>query len=206
MDRPQPIFVGYRVKRITRASRDLRDRATHYGRLIKEVASVSDCLAAPPADWQSRGGFNPAGCYNTPEAAEASMAPGEDSLFARYAYEIFPVKFDGEHASPIDLEAFFDAPPSSFPAGHPPNEYRLIGYDLVNAEPATPAQEGVAPTMARFDCSPLSCNDMAAECRGNRYCLLDSWEEVAPAAARFLAEHAEPGPYHVFAVYRRDVK
>ena len=51
------------------------------------------------------------------------------------------------------------------------------------------------------ECSPLSCNSLAAEVETNTRCLLQSFEQ-----ARALLEHgtfnnSEPGPFRIFAVY-----
>jgi hypothetical protein len=66
----------------------------------------------------------------------------------------------------------------------------LRGFDVVSFS------AGNAP-----ECSPLSCNGLAADIPVNRYCLLESVAEARAAldAGRFTA--AEPGPYRIMAVY-----
>ena len=66
----------------------------------------------------------------------------------------------------------------------------LRGFDVVAYDTGT--QPG---------CSPLSCNNLAAEIPVSRFCLFDTLEAARAAvdAGRFL--NSEPGPYHIIAVW-----
>lgn len=53
-----------------------------------------------------------------------------------------------------------------------------------------------------FECSPLSCNNMAKEFAVNRHCLVDDLDQAGSVAERFAVEEPEPGPYYVIEVWR----
>jgi hypothetical protein len=66
----------------------------------------------------------------------------------------------------------------------------LAGYDV-----ATFAA-GTSP-----ECSPLSCNGLAAELAANRHCLFESLEQAKQSLETGKFDHSEPGPFRIFAVY-----
>jgi hypothetical protein len=71
-----------------------------------------------------------------------------------------------------------------------PKEKFIEGYDIVTFS------QGVSP-----ECSPLSCNNLAADIPTNRHCLLDSFEEAKHLLESGLFNNSEPGPFRIFAVY-----
>jgi hypothetical protein len=48
-----------------------------------------------------------------------------------------------------------------------------------------------------FECSPLSCNSIAAEYPVNAHCLLDDLAMAVAAAEHFSIEQPEPGMYYI---------
>ena len=48
---------------------------------------------------------------------------------------------------------------------------------------------------ARFECSPLSCNQMAPEYPVNEHCLIDDLDTAVAMARAFAVGKPEPGPY-----------
>jgi hypothetical protein len=48
---------------------------------------------------------------------------------------------------------------------------------------------------------PLSCDSLATEVETNQHCLLSSFERAQQLFEEGAFEHAEPGPYRIFAVY-----
>jgi len=66
------------------------------------------------------------------------------------------------------------------------DEYRMIGCDAVSRS-----------TGFNFECSPLSCNTLAADFPVNKYCLADTLPDEIEMALAFSKEQAEPGPYFV---------
>lgn len=51
-----------------------------------------------------------------------------------------------------------------------------------------------------FECSPLSCNSMAADYHANEFCLFPSLEAAIIGAERFSIEQPEPGDYYIVEV------
>lgn len=74
----------------------------------------------------------------------------------------------------------------------PPSESDLEGFDVVTFRPENSSQ----PL-----CSPLSCNNLAAEIPTNLHCLLQSFDEAKDALDHGKFEDGEQGPYRIFAVY-----
>lgn len=72
----------------------------------------------------------------------------------------------------------------------PPPAKVLEGYDVVTFSAGT-----------RAECSPLSCNGLAADIEVNRHCLLASFERAKQLLEEGRFKNTEPGPYRVFAVY-----
>jgi hypothetical protein len=73
-----------------------------------------------------------------------------------------------------------------------PPSFISIGFDAVSKS-----------TSDFFECSPLSCNHMAAQIAGvNRYCLMNTVDEDVELAERFSIDGPEPGPYYVIEVLR----
>ena len=56
------------------------------------------------------------------------------------------------------------------------------------------------PDVLGLECSPLSCNGLAAEFEINEFCLLPSLDQAVDAAERFSREQPEPGDYYVVEV------
>lgn len=71
-----------------------------------------------------------------------------------------------------------------------PAERALEGYDVVTFSVRTSAE-----------CSPLSCNSLAAEVQTNQHCLLASLEQARQLLEDGKFKNTEPGPYRIFAVY-----
>ena len=74
--------------------------------------------------------------------------------------------------------------------------FERLGYDL-----ASRSQDN------KFECSPLSCNDLAADVPVNRHCLLDDAESAFALAETLEVAgqpmRGEPGPYFVVEVWRQ---
>jgi hypothetical protein len=72
-----------------------------------------------------------------------------------------------------------------------PLSFESLGFDSVNKS---------MESVLGFECSPLSCNSMAAEMRTNEYCLFHSLDAAIVGATRFSIEQPEPGDYYVVEV------
>jgi len=71
-----------------------------------------------------------------------------------------------------------------------PDKKILEGFDIATFS------VGTSP-----ECSPLSCNALAAEIKTNCHCLLDSFDEAKQSLESGKFKHSEPGPFRIFAVY-----
>ncbi|MCB9638841.1 MAG: hypothetical protein H6728_07325 [Myxococcales bacterium] len=155
---------------------------------VKDLCSVSGCISHDFADYIDAWKHNGFWLFDQPSIM-ADIAEGWGISLAEmtlFYYEGYEKEYDEEDFSWVDYE-----PEASFPlAVVPPKEKSLLGYDLVSFS------MGNSP-----ECSPLSCNGLAAELPVNEHCLLDSLEEAKEILEKGLLRKAEPGPYRVIAVY-----
>jgi len=150
---------------------------------VAEICSVSHCINAAPPGWINRWLHNDLGFYNQPPEARAAWQP-QPAKLSLFAYRLLPHRFAQGRAEP------FAAP--QFPVEPLPQDFVLLGFDAVSRS-----------VSAFFECSPLSCNGLAAEVPVNRYCLVDTLAEAAALAERCSREEPEPGPYYVVEVLRQ---
>lgn len=159
---------------------------------VREIASVSHCIAKPFAQYVSYWAHNGMWLFDSPEAIFELMAreglatPGDARL---YYYEAYPLEleWDGlalpdEGWRPYATDELAPTSPVAPAAKH------LLGYDVV-------AYGDV------IECSPLSCNSMADELPVNAYCLFDSFETAKAAVDDERFKGCEEGNYRIFAVY-----
>lgn len=161
---------------------------------IQEICSVSECIAPGPPDWVDRWVHNDFGFCNSIEEALSLVPPG-DEQYAVHAFEILPVRFAKGCRSPLAIDRPLGGQEKLFrPVGPEPlsEEFVPLGYDVASTT-HTPF----------FECSPLSCNNLAASVAVNRYCLVDDLPAAEALAVRFSLEEPEPGDYFVLRVRRR---
>jgi hypothetical protein len=160
---------------------------------VAAIYSVSGCISKFFCDYIDHWKHNGYWFFDDPaliaEVAEAASTPlAGHQLFY---YEVYEKEFEegaGIWTGFAADEAFATnvvAPPTK----------RLEGYDVVTFSAHTSPE-----------CSPLSCNHLAAEgISVNEHCLLPSLEEaIRLVEARAFAK-SEPGPYRIFAVYSVEV-
>jgi hypothetical protein len=178
MKLPPPVFAGFFPK-ATLASPDWLAAPA-----VREIASVSCCLSPAPDGWITHWRHNALGFYAS-EAAALSVCTDKSIAFDLYAYLLYPLRGMDGHAEPF-------AP--AVTAGAPPADYIFLGYDIVTQS-----------TSDFFECSPLSCNGAAAAFGANAFCLLDGEAEAVQAMLAMSEPAAgfEPGPCHLFQVYRK---
>ena len=150
---------------------------------VSEICSVSNCLSKPPAGWIEHWKHNDWGFFRSVADAR-SVVTAAHNAFVVFAYRLLPRVFVKGRAKAcavpeLPLEAI------------PPN-FTSLGFDVVSKS-----------ITHFFECSPLSCNYMAAEVSAvNQYCLVNTLHEAVELARRFSIEEPEPGPYHVIEVLR----
>ena len=172
-----PVLVGYFPKRS-----DLPP-GWNGPPIVTELCSVSHCLAPGPPGWLDAWRHNEIGFFDSPATA-ASLIPTTDrTAFHVFGYRLYRFRWVRGLEEPY-------TPPPVEPVPLP-ESYERLGVDVVSR------MGGFT-----FECSPLSCNYLAASCSVNRYCLFDTEEEAKDLAARVEAAGAEPGPYYLFEVWR----
>jgi len=172
-------LIGYFPKKVTPRPAWLQAPA------VREICSVSECIAGGPDDWISRWAHNALWVYDTEQLAESvipTRSGGE--VFRIYAYRLLPSLFRGRTHEPVDLPGV---------AAHAlPANFVSLGFDVVSRSGGT-----------AFECSPLSCNGMATQFEVNEHCLVSSSEGALELARWCAEEEPEPGPYVVVEVLRR---
>jgi len=153
---------------------------------VSSVYSVSGCVAENFADYINFWKHNGYWLFDSPEtiidiARENTIDLAGTILFF---YEVHELQFDaGEWRH-------FEPEPSFGLDVHVPEAKVLEGYDVVTFFVQTSPE-----------CSPLSCNGLAAEVETNTRCLLSSFEQARSLVENGAFNKSEPGPYRVFAVY-----
>lgn len=181
---PKPILLGFIPKRVARRPEWLQNTG------VREVCSVSSCVSPAPADYIDRFDWNSSGFYSSADAATAAI-PSDSGGFELFAYRIYPWKYDESGEHDFDARAEYDDLP------HDPDlkNFHLIGYDVVEKS-----------STHFFECSPLSCNNYAAQVQVNSFCLLDTIETARQLAVVFGDDEkvgVEPSPYYILEVWRR---
>lgn len=148
---------------------------------VKEICSVSNCINSGPNGWIDKWLHNELGFFNT--RSDAMAVTMGDNSFKIFAYRLLASRFRDGNAERFAIALFHVEPlPPSFVS---------LGFDTVSKS-----------ISSYFECSPLSCNNMAAEAPVNRFCLLETLEEAMALAKRCSLGEGEPGPYYVLEVLR----
>ena len=151
---------------------------------VREICSVSECLSLGADHWIDSWRHNSLGWFNSVADAEKVIPESERGDYRLFAYRIHPEVFCGARRVPLMLPD--DVRPEPLPAG-----FATIGFDS--------ASRSAGPTLS-FECSPLSCNGLAAEMPVNEHCLFATLQSAIAGAERFAAEQPEPGDYYVVEV------
>lgn len=157
---------------------------------VTAVHSLSGCVSSDFAEYIPLWKHNGWWLFDTPGAvkdAAAELGVATDGLSLFY-YEAFDQQYDDDKKS---WQPFAAESGGSFTTGVvQPNTATLSGFDVVNFFSQTSPE-----------CSPLSCNGLAAALPVNERCLFDSFDEAHAAVESGKFENAEPGPYRIVAVY-----
>lgn len=159
------------------------------GVTIDLVYSAVDCCTSTDfAEWISAWKHNGWWFFDDPAVLDAlAVERGCDpAALTLFYYEAFEQEFVEEPGTwrPIVPE------PSFATNVLVPARKTLQGYDVVTY------YAGTSP-----ECSPLSCNSLAAQVPVNRFCLFDTFEAAHAFAQSALCASSEPGPYRVIAVH-----
>lgn len=155
---------------------------------VADIYSLSNCISHDFANyinwWQHNGYW----LFDSPVIIEAlAMAENIDltgtTLFYYEAYEY-------EYVEEIDTWVKFTPEKSCVTNVQIPTHQHLEGFDVTTFSGHTSPE-----------CSPLSCNSLAADIPVNQHCLFNTFTEAKEAIECGFFKNSEPGPYRIFAVY-----
>jgi hypothetical protein len=169
---------GYFPKRVATRPKDLDAPG------VREIDSVSNCISSGPESWIERWRHNELGWFNTVADAMSVIPQAERELYRLFAYRIEPFVYRKGIQEPIAI------PPDVHPDPIGP-EFIERGFDAASKSMAT---------VLGVECSPLSCNYLAAEIPTNEFCLFATYEAAAEGAHTFSLEEPEPGDYYIIQV------
>lgn len=176
------IPVGYMAKRVSARPQWIKADG------VIDIYSVSNCLSSYFADYVNFWKHNGYWFFDTPqiilELAQENLI--DLSATKLFFYEAYPCEFDGDRGVWVD----FEPEPAFKTQVLVPAIRELEGFDVVTFSVRTTAE-----------CSPLSCNSLAADVQTNRHCLLPSLEGARQLLDEGRFKNTEPGPYRFFAVY-----
>jgi len=176
------IPVGYMAKRVSFRPEWIRAER------VVDVYSVSNCVSNDFADYINYWRHNGYWFFDSPEVIRTLAQENAIDLAGTTLvfYEVHELEFD-------DAECqwrTFKPEPSFTTQVVLPIEKALKGYDVVTFSAGTGAE-----------CSPLSCNALAADVETNQHCLLTSFERAHQLLETGKFKNTEPGPYRIFVVY-----
>ena len=176
------IPAGYLAKRVSVCPDWIKS-----DRIVADIYSVSGCVSKDFADYIGYWKHNGYWLFDSPDIIL--------QLARQHAIDLTGTKlfFYQVHELECDDEGRWTAfsPEPSFPTEVViPAEKALEGYDIVTFF-----------AKASAECSPLSCNGLAAELEVNQHCLLASFERAKQLLEEGRFRNSEPGPYRIFEVY-----
>lgn len=175
---PPPLLIGYFAKRRTLRPDWLEAPA------VREICSVSGCIADAPSGWIDHWAHNELWVYDTPDSALAVVPTDQAVEFELFAYRLTPWLYRSGTAELFELPAISPEPMDE--------TFESLGFDAVSRTAGT-----------SFECSPLSCCNLARQFSANEWCLFSTHDQATAAAMAWSVRGAEPGPYVVIEVLRR---
>jgi hypothetical protein len=180
MNIPKPILFGFFPKKVALRTDWFKNPT------VLDICSVSNCISKGPENWVDKWKHNTTTwLFDTPEAAR-SILDQDISDFNIFAYQLFPVLFDGDVTQLFEVVSSADGDLANF---------KLLGYDIVSRSGGS-----------NFECSPLSCNNGCETIAVNEHCLIDDLDAAWSTAKQIAMESKaagswEPGPYCLLKVF-----
>jgi hypothetical protein len=172
------IDAGYFAKRIVPRPKEIHAPG------VREICSVSNCISDGAEGWLESWRHNELGWFNTIDDALGVVPSEMVGRYRLFAYRVAPQIHRGGTRLGASL------PHDVHPEPIPP-DFVVRGFDAVSR-----SHDGVVG----FECSPLSCNYLAAELEVNEFCLFSSLSAALAGADAFSKEQPEPGDYYVVQV------
>lgn len=176
------IPVGYMLKKVICRPDWIKASGVH------DLYSVSGCISENFADYIQYWRHNGYWLFDTPAVIEQIARDIElntDGMTLFY-YEAFEEEYDEDAQQWLP----FGPEPSFATNVEIPKSARLAGYDV-----ATFSQRN------KPECSPLSCNGLAAELTVNPHCLFASFDQARASLEAGKFDNSEPGPLRILAVH-----
>ena len=172
--------VGYLFKHV--ALRPEWIPASH----VEDIYSLASCISDNFADYINYWRHNGYWLFDSPTVIEVLAADNGIDLTGctPFYYEVYEYEYDGKNWQEFAPEPSFDTDVQL------PGEKYLAGYDVATFLAHTSPE-----------CSPLSCNGLAATQAVNQHCLFHTFDEAKSALENGVFLQSEPGPYRIFAVY-----
>jgi hypothetical protein len=174
--------AGYMAKQVETRPDWLKSGA------VEDIYSLSGCVSEYFCDYIPYWKHNGFWLFDSPSEIEEIAAASSLDMKAQrlFYYEVYEKQFDDKRKvwEPFTADASFKTEVKV------PNGKKLEGFDVVTFCVKTSPE-----------CSPLSCNSLAAEIPVNAHCLLPSLEEAIRLVDSGAFDNSEPGPFRVFAVY-----
>src|SRR5205814_49420 len=148
--------------------------------LVEDICSVTNCVSKDFADYINYRKHNGYWMFDSVHVIQRLAREHSISLegCTFFYYEVFDREYDDQ----IDTWQSF-LPESSFGLSvAPPTSIRLEGYDVVTFSVHTSPE-----------CSPLSCNNLAAAIPTNHHCLLNTFENAKQLIESGAFDNSEPG-------------
>jgi hypothetical protein len=155
---------------------------------VVDVYSLSNHVSEDFADYIDYWGHNGYWLFDSPAAIQALAEEHSIPLdgLKLFYFEAHDVQYDGDAGKWVTFEA-----DSSFETKvQPPRSSTLEGFDVVTFSMGN-----------RPECSPLSCNSVAARVSTNAHCLFPTIEAAIRTIEEGRFNNTEPGPYRVIGVY-----
>ena len=176
------IPVGYMYKKVVQRPDWLKAAN------VDDIYSLSGCISENFTDYIKYWKHNGYWLFDSPTTMEEIVRENNLNLadLTLFYYEVFEKQFDEESKewSTFEPEASFPTNVEATASAH------LQGYDV------TTFTVGTSP-----ECSPLSCNSLAATITVNRHCLFKSFDQAKQLLETGQFDNSEPGPFRIFAVY-----
>jgi hypothetical protein len=176
------IPAGYMAKRVSGKPVEVKADS------VIDIHAVSSCMSKDFADYVNYWKHNGYWLFDSPAVIENLARDNSVDLTGTrlFYYEVYELEF---HEDEKAWQPFVPEP--SFTTNVlTPKEKHLEGYDVATFSC------GNAP-----ECSPLSCNSLAAAIPTNQHCLLDSFDDAKRLLETGSFSNSEPGPFRIFAVY-----
>jgi hypothetical protein len=174
--------IGYMYKRVSGVPVGLNVPR------VSDVYSLSAHVSEDFADYIDYWRHNGYWLFDSPAIIQALAKEHSISLdgLKLFFYEAHELQFDDT----LDAWVPFQAEATLETNIQPPATCTLEGFDVATYS------AGASP-----ECSPLSCNGLAAEVPTNSHCLFPSFELAVRALEDGRFKNTEPGPYRVIGVY-----